>query len=142
MLELDQHIHVEVSTRGTQLHQADPATPVTLKLSCRTAQTWEQHQAQLLERRVAAVPPLDPLMVRRRQRPWKREAIALVVTVVRVDPGRQHHQACEPHRGLISDRLHLGPLTPRLALQRRATGHASTSPHHYELSAADGTTFA
>ena len=139
MLEPD---HVEVSTHGVQLHQADHTTPATLKLNCLMARILEQHRAQLLERRVVAVPLLDPLMVRRRQRPWKREAIALVVTVVRVDPDQQHQRGCEPHRGLISDKLHLGPLTPRLAHRRRPTGPASTSPPHYEHSAADGTTFA
>ena len=112
MLEPD---HVEVSTHGVQLHQADHTTPVTLKLNCPTAQTWEQHRAQLLERRVAAVPPLVLPMVRRFQRLWKREAIALVVTVVSADPDQQHHRGCEPHRGLISDRLHLGLLTLRQA---------------------------
>ena len=89
-----------------------------------------------------AVPLLVPPMVRRLQRQWKRAAIALAVTVVRVDPDQQHQRGYEPHRGLTSDRLHLVLLTHRLAHRRRLIGHASTSPHHYELSAADGTTFA
>ena len=91
---------------------------------------------------MTAVPMLVLPMVRRLQRQWERATIALVVTVVRVGPDRQHHRGCEPHRGLITDRLHHALLTRLLAPRLQQTGHASTSPHHYELSAADGTTFA
>ena len=91
---------------------------------------------------MTAVPMLVPPMVRRLQRQWERATIALVVTVVRVDPDQQHHRGCEPHRGLITDRQHHALLMHLLAHRRRQTGHASTSPHHYELSAADGTTYA
>ena len=91
---------------------------------------------------MTAVPMLVLPMVRRLQRQWERATIALGVTVVRVGPGRQHHGGCEPHRGLITDRWHHALLTRPLVHRLQQTGHASTSPHHYELSAADGTTFA
>ena len=91
---------------------------------------------------MTAVPLLVPPMVRRLQRQWERATIALVVTVVSGDPDRGHHRGCEPHRGLITDRSQHVLLTPPLAHRRQQTGPASTSPHHFELSAADGTTFA
>ena len=91
---------------------------------------------------MSAVPMLVPPMVRRLQRQWERVTIALVVTVVSVDPGQDHDRGCEPHRGLITDRSQHALLTPLLVHRRQQTGPASTSPHHYELSAADGTTFA
>ena len=91
---------------------------------------------------MTAVPMLVLPMVRRPQRQWERATIALVVTVVRVDPDQQHHRGCEPHRGLITDRQHHALLMHLLAHRRRPIGHASTSPHHFEHFAADGMTSA
>ena len=132
----------EASTHEHQPHQDNHTTPVTHKLNCPTALTWGQQRAQLLGRRVTAVPMLDLPMVRRLQRQWERATIALVVTVVSGDPDQGHHRGCEPHRGLITDRWHHVLLTRPPAHRLQQTGHASTSPRHYELSAADGTTFA
>ena len=132
----------EASTHEHQPHQDNHTTPVTHKLNCPTALTWGQQRAQLLGRRVTAVPMLVPPMVRRLQRQWERATFALIVTGGRGDPGQDRHRGCEPHRGLITDRWRHALQMHRLAHRRRQTGPASTSPRHYELSAADGTTFA
>ena len=114
----------------------------------RGSYSWSSHRlerriaVEQLERREAAMLQLVPPMVRRLQRQWERATIALVVTVVSGDPDQGHHRGCEPHRGLITDRSQHVLLTPPLAHRRQQTGPASTSPHHFELSAADGTTFA
>ena len=154
MHELDQQHHVEVHIHEGQLYQAVLTTPATSKLSYLTAQTLEQHQqpqhqqpqtqqrAHRLERRAAAMQLLVLPKVRRHKRPWKIEGIAPVAVIFRVDPGQQLHRGCEHRRGLINGRPHLGLLTRRLAHPHRLTGHASTSPRHFEHSAAVGMTSA
>ena len=132
----------EASTHEHQPHQDNHTTPVTHKLNCPTALTWGQQRAQLLGRRLMAVPLVVLPMARRLQRQWERATFALVVTGVRRDPDQECDRGCEPHRGHITDRWHLAPLTRLRAHRRQQTGPASTSPRHYELSAADGTTFA
>ena len=89
-----------------------------------------------------AVPLLDPPMVRRLQRQRERATIALVVTDRRLDPDRELRRGCGPHQNDTYGRPHPAQQTHRQAHRRRPTGPASTSPPHYEHSAADGTTFA
>ena len=132
----------EASTHEHQPHQDNHTTPVTHKLNCPTALTWGQQRAQLLGRRLMAVPLVVLPMARRLQRQWERATIALVVTVRRVDPDRELLRGYGPHRNDMHDRPHPAQQTRRQALRRQPTGPASTSPHHFELSAADGTTFA
>ena len=153
MRELGQHCHDVELTHDRLRHQVDLTTPATPKLNYQMAQTWEHHQlrqqkhqvqqrAHQLERREAAMLQLVLPMVRRLRRQWERATFALVVTGVCRDHGQECDRGCEPHRGHITDRWHLAPLTRLRAHRRQQTGPASTSPRHYELSAADGTTFA
>ena len=91
---------------------------------------------------MSAVPMFVLTKVRRLQRQWERATFALVVTGVRRDRDQECPRGCETHRGLITDGWPHALQMHRLAHRRRQTGPASTSPRHYELSAADGTTFA
>ena len=132
----------EASTHEHQLHQDNHTTPVTHKLNCPTDLTWGQQRAQLLGRRVSAMPTLVLPMVRRLQRQWERATFALVVTGVRRDRDQECDRRCEPRRGHITDRWHPAPPTRPQAHRRQQTGHASTSRHHYVRFAAIGMTSA
>ena len=153
MRELGQHCHDVELTHDRLRHQVDLTTPATPKLNYQMAQTWEHHQlrqqkhqvqqrAHQLERREAAVLQLVPPMVRRLRHLWRARRALPVTALPQAVEGQQHQEECEPHRGHITDRWHLAPLTRLRAHRRQQTGPVSTSPRHYELSAADGTTFA
>ena len=150
MHDLDQQPHVEVDIHETQQHQEDLTTPATNRLSCLTAPILEQHLQQLqtqqpahrLERRAAAVLLLVPPTVRRLKRPWMVRRIVPVVVILHAGPDGELLRACGPRQNDMYGRPHPEQLTPRRVHLHPPTGPASTSPHHYELSAADGTTYA
>ena len=148
MHDLDQQLHVEVDIHETQQYQEDPTTPATSRLSCPTAPTLEQHQQQhqtqhlqqpqtqqlahQLERRAAAVLLL----------PWMVRRIAPVAVILHAGPDGELLRACGLRQNDTYGRPHPEQLTPLRVHLHLQTGPASTSPRHYELSAAVGTTFA
>ena len=161
MHDLDQQPHVEVDIHEIQQYQEDLTTPATNKLSYLTAPTLERHQQQpqtqqlaqpqqpqtqqpvhQLERRAVAVLLLVPPTVRRLRHPWMARRIAPMVVILHAGPDQQLQQGCGHHHYRISVKPHHGLLTHRRVHLLPRTGPASTSPHHYELSAADDTTYA
>ena len=153
MHDLDQQPHVEVNIHEHRQYQEALTTPAINRLSSLTAPTLERQTQQprtqqpvhQLERRAVAVLLLVPPTVRRLRHPWMARRIAPMVVILHAGPDQQLQQGCEHHHDHISDKPHQphhGLLTHRRVHLHPPTGPASTSPHHYELSAADGTTFA
>ena len=151
MREHGQLYHDVASTHDRLRHQVDLTTPATPKLNYQMVQTWEPHKlrqqkhqvqqrARRLERQGGRVKNLT--LPRRLQRQRERATIALVVTVISVDLDRELRRGCGPHQNDMHGRPHPAQQTHRQARRRRPTGPASTSPRHYEHSAADGTTYA
>ena len=153
MREHGQLCHDVELTHDRLRHQVDLTTPATPKLNYQMAQTWEHHQlrqqkhqvqqrAHQLERREAAVLQLVPPRVRRLRHLWRARRALPVAALSQAVQGQQQQEECEPHRGRITDRWHLAPLTRLRAHRRQQTGHASTSRHHYVHFAAIGMTSA